>query len=57
VSENIKFGIQKIIIMPVVLYGCEASTLTLREEHKLSVFESRALRRIFGQKCDKVRGG
>jgi hypothetical protein len=34
----------------VVLYGCEAWSLTLREEHKLRVFENRVLRRIFGPK-------
>jgi hypothetical protein len=34
--------------LPVVLYGCETSSLTLREEHRLRAFESRALRGIFG---------
>jgi len=38
------------------LYGCETWSLTLREEHRLRVFENRALRRIFGPKRDKVRG-
>jgi hypothetical protein len=41
---------------PVVLYGCETWSLTLREEHRLGVFESRGLRRIFGPKRDKVTG-
>jgi hypothetical protein len=41
----------------VVLYGCETWSLTVREEHKLSVFESRVLRRIFGPKRDRVTGG
>jgi hypothetical protein len=41
----------------VVLYGCETWSLTLREEHKLRVFENRALRRIFGPKRYGVRGG
>jgi len=36
------------IILPVVLYGCETWSLTLREERRLRVFENRALRRIFG---------
>jgi hypothetical protein len=36
------------------LYGCETWSLTLREEHRLRVFESRVLRRIFGPKRDKV---
>jgi hypothetical protein len=44
------------IILPVVLYGCETRSLTLREEHRLRVFENRVLR-IFGPKRDEVRGG
>ena len=36
------------IILPVVLYGCETWSLTLREERKLRVFENMVLRRIFG---------
>jgi hypothetical protein len=38
----------------VVLYGCETLSLTLREEHRLRVFENRVLRRIFGPKRDEV---
>jgi hypothetical protein len=41
----------------VVLYGCETWSLTLREEHRLRVFENRVLRRIFGSKRDAVTGG
>jgi hypothetical protein len=41
----------------VVLYGCETWSLTLREEHKLRVFENRVLRRIFGPKRDEETGG
>jgi hypothetical protein len=41
----------------VVLYGCETWSLTVREEHKLRVFENRVLRRIFGPKWDGVTGG
>jgi hypothetical protein len=41
----------------VVLYGCGTWTLTLREEHKLKVFESRVLRRIFRPKTDEMVGG
>jgi hypothetical protein len=41
----------------VVLYGCETWSLTVREEHKLRVFENRALRRKFGPKRDEVTGG
>jgi hypothetical protein len=44
-------------ILPVVLYGCETWSLTLREEHRLRVFENRMLRRIFGPKRDEVTGG
>jgi hypothetical protein len=40
----------------VVLYGCETWYLTLREEHRLRVFEKRVLRRIFGPKRDEVTG-
>jgi hypothetical protein len=40
-----------------VLYGCETWSLTLREEHRLMVFENRVLRRIFGSKRDEVTGG
>jgi len=46
--------IYKIIIFPVVLYGCETCSLTLREEHRLRVFEKRVLRKIFGPKRDEV---
>jgi hypothetical protein len=44
------------IILPVVLYGCETSSLTLREEHRLRVFENKVLRRIFGPRRDVVTG-
>jgi len=40
--------------MPIVLYGCETWLLTLRDEHRLRVFEKRVLRRIFGLKRDEV---
>jgi hypothetical protein len=42
--------------MPVVLYGCETWSLTLRDGHRLRVFENRVLRRIFGPKRDEVTG-
>jgi hypothetical protein len=42
---------------PVVLYRCETWSLTLREEHRLRLFENRVLRRIFGPKRDEVIGG
>jgi hypothetical protein len=41
----------------LVLHGCETWSLTLREEHRLRVFENRTLRRIFGPKRDEVTGG
>jgi len=44
------------IILPVVLYGCETWSFTLREERKLRVFENRLLRRIFGPRRDEVTG-
>jgi hypothetical protein len=54
---KVSFIIYKTIILPEVLYGCETWSLTVREEHKLRVFENRALRRIFGPKSDGVTGG
>jgi hypothetical protein len=44
------------MILPVVLYGCETWSLTLRKEHRLRVFENRVLRRILGPKRDEVTG-
>jgi hypothetical protein len=44
-SRNVKIKIYKTIILPVVLYGCETLSLTLREEHRLRVFNNRVLRR------------
>jgi hypothetical protein len=55
-SKNLKIRIYKTIILPVVLYGCETLSLTLREEYRLRVFENRVLRRIFGPKRDEVTG-
>jgi hypothetical protein len=55
-SKNFKIRIYKTIILPVVLYGSETWPLTLREEHRLRVFENRMLRRIFGPKRDEVTG-
>jgi hypothetical protein len=51
-SKNLKIKIFKTIILQVVLYGCETWSLTLREEHRLRVFENRVLR-IFGHKSDE----
>jgi hypothetical protein len=55
-SKNVKVKIYKTIILPVVLYGCETWSLTLRDKHRLRVFENRVLRRIFGPKRDEVMG-
>ena len=48
--------IYRTIILPIVLYGCETWSLTLRKERRLRVFENRMLRRIFGPKRDEVTG-
>ena len=53
-SKNIKIKIYRIIIVPVVLYGCETWLLKLRDECRLRVFENRVLKRIFGHKRDKI---
>jgi hypothetical protein len=55
-SVFLKFKVFKIIILQVVLYGCETWSLTLREEHRLRVFKNRVLRRIFGPARDEVTG-
>jgi hypothetical protein len=52
--RNVQVKIYKSIILPIVLYGCETWSLTLREEHILRVFENRVLRRIFGPKRDEM---
>ena len=51
---KIKIYTRRTIILPVVLYGCETLSLTLREECRLRVFENRVLRRVFGPKRDEV---
>ena len=51
-SKKLKIKIYRIIILPVVLYGCETWSLALMEEHRLRVFENRVLRRVFGPKRD-----
>jgi hypothetical protein len=52
----VKIKIYKTIILPVVLYGCETWSPTLREEHRLREFENRMLRSMFGPKRDEVTG-
>ena len=53
-SNNMNIKIYRNIILPVVLYGCENRSLTLREERRLRVSENRMFRRIFGPKMDEV---
>ena len=54
--KKLKLKICRTIILPVVLYGCETWSQTLREERRLRVFENRVLRRVFGPKRDEVTG-
>jgi len=55
-SKNLKIKIYRSIILPVVLYGCETWSLTLREKRRLRMFENMVLRRIFGPRRDEVTG-
>ena len=55
-SKNLKIKIYRTITLSFVLYGCETWSLTVREERRLTVFENRVLRRIFGPKRDEVTG-
>jgi hypothetical protein len=55
-SRSLKVKIYKTIILSVVLHQCETWSLTLREEHRLRVFENKVLRRIFGSKRHEVTG-
>ena len=55
-SKKFKDQVYRTIILPVVLYGCETWSLTLKEKHRLRVFENRVLRRIFGSKREGVTG-
>ena len=52
--KNLKIKLYRTIILPVVLYGCETWSLTLREEHRLWLFENVVLSRIFGPKMNEV---
>ena len=53
-SQKLKIKIIRTIILPVVLYGCETWSLTLRDERKLRVFENMVFRRIFGPRREEV---
>jgi hypothetical protein len=55
-SRKVKVKIYKTIILPVVLYGCETWSQTLKEEHRLRLFENRVLRKIFAPKRDEETG-
>ena len=55
-SKNLKIRMYRIIILPVVLYGCETWSLVMTEERRLRVNENRVLRRIFGLERDEVTG-
>jgi hypothetical protein len=52
-QKNLKIAIYRTVILPVVLYGCETWSITLREEHRLRVFENRVWRKIFGPKLEE----
>ena len=53
-SKNLKTKIYRTVILPFGLYGCETWSVSLREEHRLRVFENRVLRKIFGPERDEV---
>jgi len=55
-SKHIWLKINRPVILPVALYGCENWSLTLREEHRLRIFEKMVLRRIFGPERDEATG-
>jgi len=55
-SKNLKIKIYRSIILPVVWYGCETWSLTLRKDRRPRVLENRVLKRIFGPKRDEVTG-
>jgi hypothetical protein len=55
-SKNIKIKTNRTIILPVVLYGCETWSLTLRKKHRLRMLDNRMLRKIFGPNRDDVTG-
>ena len=55
-SKNIKIKIYRTIILPVVLYGFDTWSFTMREERRLRMFENRVLRGIFGPNRDEITG-
>ena len=54
--QKYKLNIHRIVILPVVLYGCETWYLILRNEHILMVFENRVLWKTFGPKMGDITG-
>jgi hypothetical protein len=56
-QKNVKIRTHKTIILHVVLWVCETWSLTLRQKHRLRVFENMVLRTIFGPKRDEATGG
>jgi hypothetical protein len=56
ISKNLKIKMCRTVVLPVLLYGCETWSLTLREGRRLRVSESRVLMKIFGPKRDEVTG-
>jgi hypothetical protein len=57
VANTLNIKIHKIIMLPVILYGCETWSLTLKEEHNLKMCENRVLRRISGPKTKERAEG
>jgi hypothetical protein len=55
-KQNIKIKIYRTVILPIVVYGCETWSLTLKEGHRLWVCENRVLKKIFGPKRDGITG-
>ena len=54
-SKKLKINVYRTVILPVVLYGFETWSLTLKEEHRLRMFENRVLRKIYGPKKEEWR--
>jgi hypothetical protein len=54
--KNTQIEIYRTVILPIVLYGCETWSVTVREEHRLRVLKNWVLRRIFGHQRDEVTG-
>ena len=55
-SKNTKIKIHRTVILPIVLYKCEAWPLALTEEHRLRVFKNRMLKKMFGLMRDEIAG-